>query len=90
MQIRPTSQLNQTSGISFNQTRSAGAVQQQPAQMPVDQVDISFEAQMLSGTQTDNVRAERVATIKAQIASGVYETPGKLDAAVSRLLDELV
>jgi negative regulator of flagellin synthesis FlgM len=89
MQIRPTSQLNQASSVSFNQTRSTGAVQQ-PAQMPVDQVDISFEAQMLAGTQADSVRAERVATIKAQIASGVYETPDKLDAAVSRMLDEMV
>jgi len=89
MQIRPTSQLNQTSGVSFNQSRPAGSVQQ-PAQMPVDQVELSFEARMLAGAQTDSVRTERVANIKAEIANGVYETPEKLDAALSRMLDELV
>ncbi len=88
MQIRPTSQLNQTQSISFRETRSAAAVQA-PAQAPVDQVDISFEAQMLARTSGESIRADRVATIKAQIASGVYESPAKLEAAVSRLLDEM-
>ena len=35
------------------------------------------------------VRQERVDQIRAQIASGTYETQQKLDLAVERLLDEL-
>ncbi len=34
-------------------------------------------------------RAERLARIRSEIASGVYETPEKLNAAVSRMLDEI-
>jgi hypothetical protein len=30
-----------------------------------------------------------VASIRAQIANGTYETPEKLDMALSRLLDEI-
>jgi hypothetical protein len=30
-----------------------------------------------------------VQSIRAQIASGTYETTGKLDVAVNRLLDEI-
>ena len=35
------------------------------------------------------VRQDRVARIRAQIANGTYETPEKLDIAISRLLDEI-
>ncbi|MCP4775613.1 MAG: flagellar biosynthesis anti-sigma factor FlgM, partial [Planctomycetaceae bacterium] len=33
-------------------------------------------------------RADRVADLRAQIASGDYETPEKLEAAVSRMFEE--
>jgi negative regulator of flagellin synthesis FlgM len=35
------------------------------------------------------VRAERLAQIKAAIEAGTYETPEKLEAALSKLLDEI-
>lgn len=57
---------------------------------PTDQLDISPEASLISRLQDlPEIRADRVADIKAQIASGVYETEAKLDAALERLLDEL-
>ncbi len=39
--------------------------------------------------QLPDVRQERVDQIRAQIASGSYETAQKLDVAIERLLDEL-
>jgi anti-sigma28 factor (negative regulator of flagellin synthesis) len=39
--------------------------------------------------QAPDIRQDRVNSIRAQIASGTYETAGKLDTAVSRLLDEI-
>jgi negative regulator of flagellin synthesis FlgM len=55
-----------------------------------DQLDISREADMVSrARELPDIRADKVARIKAQIASGAYETPEKLDIALSRLLDEI-
>ena len=36
-----------------------------------------------------DIRAERVAEIREQIAAGQYETADKLDSAMDRLLDEI-
>ncbi|MEM6330726.1 MAG: flagellar biosynthesis anti-sigma factor FlgM [Planctomycetota bacterium] len=68
--------------------KAAAAPAQAPQRStPVDQLDISAEA--ASAADTQEIRTDRVAEIRAQIAGGVYETPGKLEAAVDRLLDEL-
>ena len=57
---------------------------------PIDQVDISAEADFVSQVHDiPDVRADRVADIRAQIEAGVYETEEKLDIAVGRLLDEI-
>ena len=68
----------------------------QPAQAdavdntPLDQVDISAEADFVSQIHDlPDIRADRVADIRAQIESGVYETNEKIDIAVGRLLDEI-
>ena len=67
----------------------------QPAGSPassfgVDQLDISPEADFVAQARDlPEIREDRVAAIRAQIASGAYETADKLDAAVSRLLDEI-
>jgi negative regulator of flagellin synthesis FlgM len=45
---------------------------------------------MLDGIgQLPEIRHERVAEIRQQIAAGTYETPEKLEVALDRLLDEL-
>jgi negative regulator of flagellin synthesis FlgM len=55
-----------------------------------DELDISREADMVSRVrELPDVRAEKVARIKAQIANGTYETDEKLDLALSRLFDEI-
>lgn len=55
-----------------------------------DEVQISDAARLAeqSGGASD-IRFDRVAAIRAEIASGTYETPEKLDLALSRLLDEI-
>ena len=57
---------------------------------PLDQVDISAEADFVSQVHDlPDIRADRVTDIRAQIESGVYETDEKIDIAVGRLLDEI-
>jgi negative regulator of flagellin synthesis FlgM len=56
----------------------------------VDQLDISPEADLVAQVHNlPDIRADRVAQIKAQIAAGTYETDAKIDLALSRLLDEI-
>jgi negative regulator of flagellin synthesis FlgM len=56
----------------------------------VDQLDLSPEAELAAQVRDlPEIREDRVAAIRAQIASGTYETPEKLDIALSRLLDEI-
>ncbi|MFM9068395.1 MAG: flagellar biosynthesis anti-sigma factor FlgM, partial [Planctomycetota bacterium] len=55
-----------------------------------DQVDISPEARLISQIHDlPEVRADRVAELRAQIAAGVYETEEKISVALDRLMDEL-
>ena len=55
-----------------------------------DEVQISDAANLIEKIQQmPDIRQDRVASIRAQIAQGDYETPARLDAAVSRLLDEI-
>jgi negative regulator of flagellin synthesis FlgM len=54
-----------------------------------DQLDISHEADLVSRTRdVPDIRADRVADIRAAIAAGEYETDDKLSVALDRLLDE--
>jgi negative regulator of flagellin synthesis FlgM len=55
-----------------------------------DQLDISPEADLVSRVrELPDIRADRVADIRAAIEAGTYETDEKLDIAVGRLLDEM-
>ena len=61
-----------------------------PASYGVDQLDISPEADFVSQVRDlPDIRADKVAAIKAQIQAGTYETDEKLEVALSRLLDEI-
>ena len=67
----------------------------QPAGPPsssygVDQLDLSPEIEFVAQVRDlPDIREDRVAAIRAEIARGTYETPEKLDVALSRLLDEI-
>ena len=58
---------------------------------PVDQLDLSAEAQGI--TESDNtaneIRVDRVADIRRQIAEGSYDTDEKLSAALDNFLDQI-
>ena len=74
-------------------TESAGAADKPEAtrpESPRDEVDISEASRMFDQlSQSSNVRAERLAQIKAEIDAGTYETPEKLEAALSKLFGEV-
>lgn len=59
----------------------------------VDQLDLSSGINRLDATSqvagSGEIRVDRVAEIRRQIADGSYETPEKLDAALDRILDQL-
>jgi negative regulator of flagellin synthesis FlgM len=68
--------------LDAGETVHAGAVR--------DQLEISPLGQMLDGIgQLAEIRYERISEIRAQIESGSYESPEKLELALDRLLDEL-
>lgn len=82
------------------QPGAAGPTAPKRASGPVDQLDLSSSAgdvssaggvQRLSATESagGEIRVERVADLRRQIADGGYDTPEKLDAALDRLLDRL-
>jgi negative regulator of flagellin synthesis FlgM len=63
---------------------------QTSASRPTDQIDISPAAEAaVRAAESGEVRHDLVNQIRAQIASGTYETADKLDVAVKRLLDEI-
>lgn len=56
-----------------------------------DQLDLSEAAQALSNiSDIPEIRSDRIEAIRTQIAEGVYESSDKLDAAIDRILDEMV
>ncbi|HEX3355572.1 MAG TPA: flagellar biosynthesis anti-sigma factor FlgM [Tepidisphaeraceae bacterium] len=55
-----------------------------------DSVELTGISQHLQTLKAGgDVRADKVADIKAQIAAGTYESDDKLDVAADRLLDDL-
>ena len=68
---------------------SAPVESPQPVSSPVDQLDLSTEAQQVLASQPaeGDMRGDRVASIRQAIAEGTYETPEKMSAALDRLLD---
>jgi negative regulator of flagellin synthesis FlgM len=55
-----------------------------------DELNLSNTAQLIDQVhQAPDIRQDRVAALRSQIANGTYETPDKLDVAVNRLLDEI-
>ena len=91
MVIYGTAQVHAPQGLSApHRTAPAQAPSSTPSSYGVDQLDISPEADLVAQVHNlPDIRQDRVAQIKAQIASGQYETPEKLDIALSRLLDEI-
>ena len=62
-----------------------------PAQMPAtDKLELSGASHLLKALKKNDIRADKVAEIKARIEAGTYDDEKKLDVAVDRLLDDLL
>jgi flagellar biosynthesis anti-sigma factor FlgM len=57
--------------------------------MATDKLQLSGQAHFLQALKGNDVRADKVSNIKAQIQAGSYESDAKLDVAIDRLLDDL-
>ena len=62
---------------------------QQPASRSADKVELSGVSHLLTSLKANDIRVDKVATIKSQIEAGTYEDDHKLDVAADRLLDDL-
>jgi len=55
-----------------------------------DKVTLTHVNQLLATMKAGgDIRADKVASIRAALKAGTYETSAKLDAAIDRLIDEL-
>ncbi len=90
MEIYGPGQIHGPQSIKAPQRLQPSQVDTSLDTTPLDQVDISAEADLVSRVhELPDIRADRVEDIRAEIDAGVYETDEKLDVAVSRLLDEI-
>ena len=90
MQIYGPSQLHGPQAISSPHVRPSSPAQPGSTQPAQDELQISDAGRLVDlANQVPAIRQDRVDSIRAQIASGTYETPDKLDAALSRFLDEV-
>src|SRR5438105_10343996 len=55
-----------------------------------DKVQLSHVNQLLATLKSGgDIRADKVAAVRAQLKAGTYESEAKLDAAIDRLIDDL-
>lgn len=91
--MNPVNNLGSTSPV---QKLVSNPIQRQtPADPPKnlrasDKLELSGVSHLLKALQSNDVRADKVASIRSQIEAGTYEDSHKLDAAVDRLLDEVL
>lgn len=78
--------------VPVNQPRPTAMpkqVETSAPQSPQDQVEISDVGKMLEeASRTPGVREQRLAQIRAAIDAGTYDTPEKLEIALSRMIDQ--
>ena len=64
---------------------------QAPRQVPLsDRLELSGLTPFAAALKKNDIRADKVAEIKAQIANGTYDDDKKLDGAIDKLLDDLL
>jgi len=90
------SNVNNIGGSTPIQKIIAAPVQKQvsaeaPKQVRAnDKVEISGLSHLLATLKKNDIRADKVAGIREQLAAGTYDENGKLDAATGPLLDDLL
>ncbi len=95
----PTSSVANTAATSRSSNRLATPEAAKHSAAPVDQLDISSTAKAAAGSPANRlqqstaiagggeIRIDRVADLRRQIAQGNYDTPEKMDRALDRFLD---
>jgi anti-sigma28 factor (negative regulator of flagellin synthesis) len=90
------SSINHIGGSSPLQRVVSNPIQKQvpadaPKQLPAtDKLELSGASHLLKTLKQNDIRADKVAEIKAQIQAGTYDDEKKLDGAVDKLLDDLL
>ena len=85
--IQPTSGMAPITGARLEGVKAGGAV---PNSLGVDRVEISPIARMMSEISAlPDIRAEKVAQVRAEIQAGTYITPEKMDIAIERMLEDI-
>ncbi len=54
-----------------------------------DRLELSGASHLLKSLKSNDVRTDKVASVKAQIENGSYEDDHKLNVAIDKLLDDL-
>src|SRR5688572_19299004 len=63
---------------------------QAPKQLKLtDRIEIAKVNQLLATLKANDIRADKVSAIRAQIDANTYVTEAKIDAAIERLMDDL-
>lgn len=87
--------INNVGGNSPVQKLVSNPIQKQVPTAPAgrssasDRLELSGVGHMLKTLQSNDIRADKVASIKAQIEAGTYDDDAKMDVAVDRLIDDL-
>jgi len=92
MQIYGPAHLHGSQAISApHHVRAADASPPASGAGPIrDELDLSDAASLIDRiAELPDIRADRVAQLRQEIASGRYESDDKLDLALERLLDEI-
>ena len=91
MQIYGPAHLHGAQGINGPHANRAPQTPPRPAAAnQADSVDISPAAELAAKlSDIPDIRQDRVNEIRAQIASGTYETDERINGALERLLDEM-
>jgi len=91
MYVNGVNQLHAAQSLSSpHRANQAAASSASGRSWGADEVSISPEADLISQVhEMPDIRADKVADIRAQIARGTYETEEKLSSALDRMLDEI-
>ena len=63
--------------------------ERQTATRAADRLELSGAGHLLQTLKSNDVRADKVTSIRAQIDAGKYEDDAKLNAAIDKLIDDL-
>ena len=83
--IRPSNPIQSSRPAPQQETASTAK-----SMSPQDEIEISDAGRMLDDlSRSSDVRAERLAQIKAAIDNGTYDTPAKLEAALEKMIGQI-